>query len=131
MANLEREVIKANVKDADAVDKAIGEKITLLRTIMGITRQELAEKIGITHQQLHKYEKAINRVSVGRLVAIAIALSVDVSYFFEDLTKDIPQEEIKRQRACMELMRDFINIDDEDHKDAIKALIRALAQSNS
>ena len=51
--------------------------------MLGLTQQQMAELIGVTYQQAHKYEKGINRVAAGRLYHIAQALGVDVSYFFE------------------------------------------------
>ena len=64
------------------IDKFIGNKILHLRESKGITRQKLADKINVTYQQLSKYEKGIDRISVSRLVLISKALSKNVSYFF-------------------------------------------------
>jgi transcriptional regulator with XRE-family HTH domain len=55
------------------------------RIMLGLTQQQMAELIGVTYQQAHKYEKGINRVAAGRLYSIAQALGVDVGYFFEGL----------------------------------------------
>ena len=55
--------------------------------MLGLTQQQLADLIGVTYQQAHKYERGINRVSAGRLFEIARVLSVPVSYFFEGLDK--------------------------------------------
>ena len=67
------------------VDKFIGGKIYSLRLAKGLSRQQLSKVIGVTHQQLQKYEKGTNRISVGRLVLIAKALSKEISYFYEGL----------------------------------------------
>ncbi|MFV9897684.1 helix-turn-helix domain-containing protein, partial [Rickettsia conorii] len=64
------------------IDSFIGKKIYSLRLAKGLSRQQLAEVIDVTHQQLQKYEKAINRISVGRLVLIAEALDRHIDYFF-------------------------------------------------
>jgi transcriptional regulator with XRE-family HTH domain len=53
--------------------------------MLGLTQQQLAEAIGVTSQQAHKYEKALNRISAGKLYAVAQALGVDVSYFYDGL----------------------------------------------
>jgi transcriptional regulator with XRE-family HTH domain len=53
------------------------------RVMLGLTQQQMAELIGVTYQQAHKYEKGINRVAAGRLYRIAQALGVEVGYFFE------------------------------------------------
>ena len=52
------------------------------RILLGLTQQQIAELVGVTYQQAHKYEKGINRVSAGRLYTIARALGVQVSYQF-------------------------------------------------
>lgn len=66
-------------------NKFVGSKIFYLRMIQNITRKQLAQEIGVSQQQLIKYEAGTNRISVGRLVLIAHALSKEISYFFDGL----------------------------------------------
>ena len=68
-----------------AVDRVVSSRLRLRRQAVGLTQQQLAKLVGVTYQQVHKYEKGINRVSVGHLHAIALALGTDVAYFFEHL----------------------------------------------
>jgi len=119
-----------NVKNTNDVDKNIGIKINHLRLSLGVTRQELADELGITHQQLQKYEKGINRISASRLVDISDALQVSVIYFFEDFMEVLDESQIKRQRLCMEIMRDFINIKRGDQQEVIRQLIKVLAEKD-
>ena len=72
----------------------------------GLTQQQLAELIGITYQQAHKYEVGMNRVSAGRLYAIAQALQVGVEYFFEGLGGERPVES-PPQRLMLDMAREF------------------------
>ena len=67
------------------VDVYVGKRIRLRRRILGITQQEFAKKVGITFQQLQKYEKAGNRVGASRLWDIAQVLHTSIDYFFEDI----------------------------------------------
>lgn len=113
------------VKDAHPIDKQIGTKILELRTAMGISRHQLAEKIGVTHQQTQKYEKGVNRISAGRLVSIAEALQTPVEYFFDN-DSDV-QTPSKHQRMCIEVARNFLKIKSRSQREAVNALIRALA----
>ena len=53
--------------------------------MLGLTQQQMAELIGVTYQQAHKYEKGINRIAAGRLFTIAQALGVEVGYFFDGM----------------------------------------------
>lgn len=70
---------------AQDVDRHVGARMRERRVMLGLTQQQMAELIGVTYQQAHKYEKGINRVAAGRLYNIAQALGVDMSYFFEGL----------------------------------------------
>jgi transcriptional regulator with XRE-family HTH domain len=66
----------------DAVDQAIGEGIRRARQRRGLTLKQLADRLGITHQQVQKYETAADRISANRLLRIAIALDQPVESFF-------------------------------------------------
>jgi transcriptional regulator with XRE-family HTH domain len=93
--------------------------------MLGLTQQQMAELIGVTYQQAHKYEKGINRVAAGRLYNIAQVLGVDVSYFFEGLGSDTAFSATPQQRMLLELARNFISIPERKHRDAICSLTRA------
>lgn len=109
------------------MDRHVGSRIRERRTWLGISQQQLASTIGVTYQQAHKYERGLNRISAGRLHEIAVALSVPVSWFFEDGEGGTAADETPRQRLCLELARNFAAIDDERHQEAISNLARALA----
>jgi transcriptional regulator with XRE-family HTH domain len=68
------------------VDTHVGKRIRHRRWLVGMTQQQLAEKVGIKFQQIQKYETGMNRVSASRLWDIAEALSVPVAYFFEGVS---------------------------------------------
>jgi len=68
---------------AGDIDKAIGSHIRNRRVMLGMSQQQMADHIGVTYQQAHKYERGINRVSAAKLFEIANALDVPVSFFFE------------------------------------------------
>ncbi|WP_085026069.1 helix-turn-helix domain-containing protein [Ensifer aridi] len=68
------------------VDIHVGRRIRMRRVWKGMSQTSLAEQIGVTFQQVQKYEKGINRVGASRLQQIAEALEVPVSYFFEDVS---------------------------------------------
>ena len=95
--------------------------------MLGLTQQQMAELIGVTYQQAHKYEKGINRIAGGRLYQIAQALGVEVSYFYDgvggrsDNFKPTPQ-----QRLLLELARNFTALPSRRHQEAICGLVRAL-----
>jgi len=67
------------------VDVHVGKRVRHRRWMVGMTQQQLADKVGIKFQQIQKYETGMNRVSASRLWDISEALSVPVSFFFEGL----------------------------------------------
>jgi transcriptional regulator with XRE-family HTH domain len=101
------------------------------RILLGLTQQQMAELIGVTYQQAHKYEKGMNRVAAGRLYRIAQALGVEVDYFFEGLQTADRFVPSPQQRMLLDLARDYLNIPDPTHRDAILALARALAEAGN
>jgi len=110
-----------------AIDDHVGARIRERRIMLGLTQQQLAEMIGVTYQQAHKYERGINRVSAGRLFEVAQVLGVPVSYFFDGLEQGRERGISPRERMCLELARNFAQIPNERHQEALSQLARALA----
>jgi transcriptional regulator with XRE-family HTH domain len=67
------------------VDLHVGRRLRMRRVALGLSQQRLAERLGVTFQQVQKYERAANRISASTLFALASALRVPVSYFFDGL----------------------------------------------
>ncbi len=113
---------------ANAADHHVGARIRERRIMLGLSQQQLAQMIGVTYQQAHKYERGLNRISAGRLYEIAQVLGVPVSWFFDGLSRsEQPAEMTQRQRMCLELARNFAAIDNEKHQEALSQMARALA----
>jgi transcriptional regulator with XRE-family HTH domain len=113
---------------AGLVDRHVGGRIRERRVMLGLSQQQLAQMIGVTYQQAHKYERGLNRISAGRLFEIAHVLSIPVAWFFEGLSgAETPVDLSSRQRMCLELARNFAAIDNEKHKLALSQMARALA----
>ncbi|HTZ36308.1 MAG TPA: helix-turn-helix transcriptional regulator [Stellaceae bacterium] len=109
------------------MDHHVGARVRERRIMLGFTQQQLADLIGVTYQQAHKYERGINRISAGRLYEIAHVLSVPVNYFFEGLEGDGSRSITPRERMCLELARNFAQIPNERHQEALSQLARVLA----
>ncbi|SEH48857.1 helix-turn-helix domain-containing protein [Magnetospirillum fulvum] len=112
---------------ANDIDRHVGARIRERRIMLGLSQQQMADLIGVTYQQAHKYERGINRISSGRLYEIAQALSVPVNYFFEGIDSNRASDLNARQRMCLELARNFATISNERHQEALSQLARALA----
>jgi transcriptional regulator with XRE-family HTH domain len=128
---IKEEIIMARKsEDIDVINNVIGIKIFELRIAMGMSRQELGEKIGVTHQQMQKYEKGTNRVSAGRLCLIAKVLDKPVEYFYEVVGDKNRPVKTQHQRMCIEVARNFMRIKKSHHQDVISSLVRSLADEN-
>jgi transcriptional regulator with XRE-family HTH domain len=108
------------------VDRQVATRVRQRRTMLGLSQQQLAELIGVTYQQAHKYEAGANRISAGRLYEIAQALGVGVGYFFQDVAQPAAAKPTDRQRAMLELARNFAHMPSRRHQEAIVELARAL-----
>jgi len=107
-----------------AVDDHVGGRIRDRRIMLGLTQQQLAEMIGVTYQQAHKYERGINRVSAGRLFEIARALSAPITYFYEGMAEEGARQITLRQRMQLEIARNFAEIRNEkQHAEASRAAL--------
>lgn len=74
----------AEKKKPNPIDVHVGSRVRLRRTMLGMSQEKLGEHLGITFQQIQKYEKGANRVGASRLQEIARVLNTPVSFFFED-----------------------------------------------
>lgn len=99
------------------VDVHVGKRVRHRRWMVGMTQQQLAERVGIKFQQIQKYETGMNRVSASRLWEIASALGVQVSFFFDGLgAKAIEAEpgdlpgDLLADKEALELIRSYYSI---------------------
>lgn len=93
------------------VDVHVGKRIRHRRWMIGMTQQQLAEKVGIKFQQIQKYETGMNRVSASRLWDIAQAVDVPVSFFFEGLNEaqlqNAVEGDILADKEALQLVRAY------------------------
>lgn len=104
------------------VDANVGKRIRHRRWMVGMTQQQLAEKVGIKFQQIQKYETGMNRVSASRLWDISEALDVPVSFFFEGFEDgEMPEGkaspgDLLADKEAMELVRSYYAIPEEQRR---------------
>ncbi len=115
---------------AQDVDRYVGARMRERRIMLGLTQHQMAELIGVTYQQAHKYEKGINRVAAGRLYSIAQALGVEIGYFYEGLQTGGGLVPPPSRRGLLDLARNFLHIPNPRHREAVAAFARALAESD-
>jgi transcriptional regulator with XRE-family HTH domain len=131
------------------IDVHVGARIRLRRTLLGISQTALADAIGLTFQQVQKYEKGTNRVSSSRLVDMANALDVAIPYFFEDMSAGVgaqtPSALMKAgqrpttidnetdpfaKRETLEFVRAYYKIQDPAVRKRLAELTKAIAKAN-
>ena len=125
----------------DPIDRHAGARLRMRRMMVGMSQEKLAAALGITFQQIQKYEKGTNRIGASRLQHIARVLTVPVSFFFED-APGAPSEEpagMAEPRSThyvvdflssaegLQLNKAFIRIKDSKLRRKIIDLVRALA----
>ena len=124
-------------EEPHSVDVHVGKTIRIQRLLRKVSQTELGDRVGVTFQQIQKYEKGSNRVSASMLVEIAGALSVDVRTFFDDLTapaanandNPAPSEEFVISREGVLLNAAFFSIKNEALRKKILKLVQAIAHT--
>src|SRR5262245_15842143 len=128
---------------ANPIDIHVGGRVRFRRMLLGMSQEKLGEKLGLTFQQVQKYDKGINRIGASRLFDLAQVLGVPVQFFYEEVpvaeARQIatdglggkPDEssivEFLRSRDGLELNRAFVRIADLKARRAIVELVRTLA----
>lgn len=122
------------------IDVHVGHRIRIRRTLVGLTQSQLATSVGLTFQQIQKYEKGANRVSASKLYEISHVLDVPVSFFFDDLppsrlgaqrpyaeppASTMPPDVLDK-RETLEQLRSFLRIRDPLVRKRIAQLITAV-----
>lgn len=112
------------IKNSDVFNEKLGIKIKQLRVSKGLVRQELAKKIGVSFQQLSKYEDGYGGMSVCRLQIICKALDVPVTYFFANKSTE---EQDVHSRLTIEIVRNLAKLTYKQQL-AFSSLIRCMVE---
>lgn len=124
---------KGSATDADI---AIGQRVRLRRSILGVSQSQLAEFLDITFQQVQKYEKGLNRISASRLYEIGKILGVPLDYFYEDFdlkVESVLSEEVVNlskyvdDAEAVRLLKAYYNIKDENLRKSVVRFIKELS----
>ena len=131
------------------VDVHVGSRIRLRRTLLGMSQERLGEALGLTFQQVQKYERGANRVSASRLFDLARVLDVPISFFYDDMPEEIGgtglnarvpggfadaqdafgHDETLHRRETLELVRAYYRITDPALRRRIFDLIKTMGPS--
>ena len=120
-------VLSASPRKVSDADRGIGQLVRQARRRVGMTLDDLAKKLGLSYQQVHKYENGTNRISAGTLAAIANILSVPVEHLFPEealLGSSEERNEVERMRG--EVSRIVRTIDDPKKLEAIVTILKTV-----
>ncbi len=140
------EVAEKSARKANPIDAHVGSRVRLRRMLLGMSQEKLAEKLGLTFQQVQKYEKGINRVGASRLFELAQLLGVGVEFFYEDAPAmagsvlavpgfaDRSGEnyivDFLNSREGLELNRAFMRITDPKVRRSVIELVKSIANES-
>lgn len=130
------------------IDIHVGGRVRLRRTLLGMSQEKLGEMIGLTFQQVQKYERGANRIGASRLYDLSRVLDVPIQFFYEDMSSEtagqsprlraglsdassevLSEMDPMKRRETLELIRAYYRIKDETVRKGIYDLCRAMAHS--
>ena len=125
-------------KQANPIDVQVGNRVRIRRMLIGMSQERLGDLLGLTFQQVQKYEKGVNRIGAGRLFEVARILNVPVDFFYEGLaTNPTPANETDSAPPVMEFVTSgeglqlslaFMKIKDAKVRKRVLDLVKSLAE---
>ncbi len=125
------------------IDAHVGSRVRQRRMILGMNQEMLGKAVGITFQQIQKYERGINRIGAGRLFTLSKVLSVPISFFFEDMPRALAaagakargfsdtsvtfEADLMDSRETAEMIRAYYRIEDPKQRRLVLKLLRFMA----
>jgi transcriptional regulator with XRE-family HTH domain len=130
-------------KQANPIDAQVGSRLRLRRMTIGMSQERLGELLGLTFQQVQKYEKGVNRIGAGRLFEIARILGVPIYFFYESVTEQLagapgfteaespPVLEFVSSGEGLQLSLAYMRIKDPKVRKRVLDLVKSLAEDSS
>ncbi|MBQ7674010.1 MAG: helix-turn-helix domain-containing protein [Alphaproteobacteria bacterium] len=123
-----------------SLDTFIGEKVKQRRAVIGMSQDKLGSYLGITFQQVQKYEKGVNRISASMLYTIATVLNTDIQYFidgfndgdsnsFNEFNSPVYEVNIQNQKESLDLLKAYYAIPDPIVRKKVMELVKAFSHS--
>ncbi len=155
---MSRQLTSSDGAGVDPIDRHVGRRLRLRRALVGLSQERLGELLGVTFQQIQKYERGANRIGAGRLWRLAAILGVPVAWFFEELEEtegvpapasglaepgegfvfDLPRPRVAApaaptvdRRETLELVRAFNAIPDALLRRRLYELVRAVSEAST
>lgn len=129
---------KSASRETSEVDRFVGERIRLYRSMIGMSQQKLAENLGVTFQQLQKYERGENRIGAGRLMTVATVLGIPITFLLDEegfsqrhgSEHSMAGGALDTARDAYAIGRAFSQITDPEIRRTITTLVQSLARQS-
>jgi transcriptional regulator with XRE-family HTH domain len=129
---------KSASRETNEVDRFVGERIRLYRSMVGMSQQKLAENLGVTFQQLQKYERGENRIGAGRLLTVATVLGIPITFLLDEegfsqrhgVEHLLAGGVLDTARDAYTIGRAFSQITDPEIRRTITTLVQGLARQS-
>jgi transcriptional regulator with XRE-family HTH domain len=129
-------------KQANPIDAQVGNRVRLRRMLIGMSQERLGELLGLTFQQVQKYEKGVNRIGAGRLFEVSRILGVTIEYFYEGVNSQLaggfteggsspPVMEFVSSGEGLQLSLAFMKIKDAKLRKRVLDLVKQMAEDSS
>jgi transcriptional regulator with XRE-family HTH domain len=129
-------------KQANPIDIQVGNRVRIRRMLIGMSQERLGDLLGLTFQQVQKYEKGVNRIGAGRLFEVARILNVPVDFFYEGLraepsqsgaseAESAPVMEFMSSGEGLQLSLAFMKIKDTKVRKRVLDLVKSLAEEEA
>ena len=133
---VKRVIRRRTARSTGPIDKYFGDRLRARRVMMKMSQEELAEKLGVSFQQIQKYEKGINRLSAATMVSVAEILDVGTGYFYDEIPKSNRSGEIETPALTelaltlhgRRLIDAFLNLKNDKLRGAVADLAHVLAR---
>lgn len=124
---------EAKPRRANTADKELGMRLRLRRVEQKMSQDELGKKLGVSFQQVQKYEKGINRIGAGRLPQIAAALDVPIAFFYEadKRSREVDSLLFIDSAFSLRLLRAYANIRSQDVQRQMVSLMECVAEAQA
>jgi transcriptional regulator with XRE-family HTH domain len=131
-------LVRGTPRSAGPIDRYFGDRLRARRIMMKMSQEQLGEKLGISFQQVQKYEKGVNRVSAALMVRVAEILDVGVGYFYDEIPKTKRSGEIETPALTemaltlhgRRLIDAFLSLKNDKMRGAVADLAHVLARGN-
>lgn len=140
---------KGSSENPDGIDVHVGSRVRLRRSVLGLSQENIAESLGLTFQQVQKYERGSNRISASRLYQLAQLLDVAVNFFFEGFNEKAPRRaygfsdtkqedfswlesgdgDLMERKETIDLVRTYYQVQDEATRRNFVKMLKTLVAS--